>query len=134
VKETTSHPATPAFVLQGPVFIIDDDAALLGALRFFFQTHGYVVWGFNTAAAAESAWAVQRPSCAIIDQRLPDGPGIDLVERLRRRGVDTPALLITTAPSAALHRQAEGLNVPVIEKPLLTDELFEATKRLLAVD
>jgi len=134
VKEPDFPAASPTLGPLGPVFVVDDDAALLGALRFFFQTHGYVVWSFTTAAAAEAAWAVQGPSCAIIDQRLPDEPGIDLIKRLRNRGVNTPALLITTAPSAALHRQADALKVPVIEKPLLTDELFEATKRLLAVE
>jgi len=131
VKEPPSESALSAHP-QGPVFIVDDDPALLGALRFFFQTHGYKVWAFNTAEAAEAAWAVQPPGCAIVDHRLPDESGIDLLSRLKERGVDTPALLITTAPSAALYRQANRLNVPVIEKPLLTDELFDAAKRLLA--
>jgi hypothetical protein len=51
---------------------------------------------------------------------------------LRRRQVAAPAILITTNPSAAVRERAATANMLLIEKPLLSDALFQELRRLTA--
>jgi FixJ family two-component response regulator len=57
--------------------------------------------------------------------------GLDLLAELRRRKVDLPAILITTHPNAAVRDRAARAGVPLIEKPLLNDTLFQGIRTAL---
>lgn len=98
-------------------------------MTFMAEAHGYDV---QRCANAREAYTVAEGgfACLVVDQNLPDGRGIDLVEALRTRGVTAPAILVTTGPSPALRRQAAAIGAPIIEKPLLGEELFSEINRL----
>jgi len=118
---------------SGPtVVVIEDDLAVLNALAFALDAEGFHVRLFETANEVWHAEGLNEAQCLVIDQMLPDEPGLNLLTRLRRRGVFTPAVLITTNPTAALRLQAGGLDVPVVEKPLLGDQLFDQIRTLSA--
>jgi FixJ family two-component response regulator len=53
---------------------------------------------------------------------------LDLLVELRRRKVDLLAILITTHPNTAVHDRAARAGVPLIEKPLLNDLLFQGIR------
>jgi len=112
------------------VIVIDDDDAVLNALGFALDTAGFASQQFASAAAALQAGTLDQAACLVIDQSLPDIQGLDLLARLRRHGVSTPAVIITSSPSAAVLAQARMLGAPVIEKPLLDDALFACIRRL----
>ncbi|WP_333590484.1 response regulator [Brevundimonas sp.] len=113
------------------LLIVDDDPEVLHALAFLTQARGYDVRRCGTSAEALAA-ATDGLHCLVIDQNLPDLPGIELLGRLRARGVAAPAVIITTAPSVALVRQAATAGASIVEKPLLDEALFariaEATR------
>lgn len=110
--------------------VVDDDAAVRGALTFSFETKGYEVEAFADAESALRA-AEGRPwRCLILDQRLPGMSGLDLLDALRSRHVNAPAVLITTHPSAATRARAAAAGVAIVEKPLLDEALSQAVKRL----
>ena len=71
-------------------------------------------------------------SSLILDQNLPDVQGVRLLELIRTAGIQAPALLMTTGPSAALHILAAAAGAPIVEKPLLDDSLFQQIESLLA--
>jgi DNA-binding response OmpR family regulator len=112
------------------IVIVDDDTAVLEALRFALETEGFDVLAFHTARALFEAAGVEAADCLVIDQNLSDEPGLDLLARLRRRGDTTPAVVITSDPPRAVRAQAARLNAPVVEKPLLGDQLFAAIRAL----
>lgn len=112
------------------LLIVDDDSAVLRSLAFMAETRGYDVRGCRTAGEAMMA-ANRGYACLIIDQNLPDQRGVDLLGALRERGIAVPAVIITTAPSLTLTRQATELSAPIVEKPLLDDALFMQIGRLL---
>ncbi|MDB5457867.1 MAG: response regulator [Caulobacter sp.] len=124
------RPSSPPRAL---IVIVDDDAAVLGALSFALETEGFDILAFRTAAALFAAPGIAAADCLVIDQNLPDEPGLDLLSRLRGRGDTTPAVMITTDPPRAVRAQAARLHVPVVEKPLLGDQLFAAIRALIAV-
>lgn len=112
------------------ILVVEDDSAVVRALVFMAGTRGFDVRGCKTAAEALLV-ADRGFACLIIDQNLPDFRGVDLLETLRRRGVVTPAVIIATAPSLVLRRQASALATPIVEKPLLDEALFIEVNRLL---
>jgi FixJ family two-component response regulator len=113
------------------VIVVDDDLALLGALKFAFELEGYAVKTYADAESVLAAGELPQTGCLIVDQVLDGVSGLGLLEALRGRGVDLPAVLITTHPTEALRTQAKAANVPIIEKPLLQDDLTDKVAQLL---
>jgi two-component system response regulator FixJ len=113
------------------IVLVDDDPAVLEALAFAFEVDGYRVDTFPGARRALAA-DLADAACLIIDLRLPDLDGLKLVEQLRARGDAAPAVLITSQPKFPDLARAAALEVVVVEKPLLTDELAEAVRWAIA--
>lgn len=113
------------------VVVVDDDPALLHALTFALGVEGFSVRPYPDAASLLTEPSLPAHGCLVIDYRLPGLDGLDLLERLRARGVTLPAVLITTATPKILKRAAAA-GVPVVEKPLLNGMLFSLVHELLA--
>lgn len=117
------------------LLIVDDDPDLARALAFMADTRGFRVERCGSAREAIAlAGRGRRIACLIIDQNLPDLKGIELLARLREQAVEAPAILITSAPSAVLRRQAAAAGAPIVEKPLLDEALFTQIRRLIGAD
>ena len=117
------------------LLIVDDDPDVLRALGFMADTRGFRVERCTTAEEALETCAARGSfDCMIIDEKLPDRRGVEIIETLRSLGVLAPAVLITTAPSPALRRRAAALGVSIVEKPLLDEALFTEILRLLRRD
>lgn len=110
-----------------PVVIVDDDAALLAALKFSFEAEGMIVATYPSGEAM-LAQGGGPAACYVLDLRLPGMSGLDLLDRLRVRGHLAPAVLITSNPAKATRLRAEEAGVTIVEKPLLGDML----RRLVA--
>jgi FixJ family two-component response regulator len=117
---------------QATVVVIDDDQALLSALRFDFELQGFLVQTYQ--AARDISWDAlpKGNGCLVIDYRLPGINGLELLRRLRERHVDLPALVITSQPSTDLRAQIAGLGARLIEKPLLGDQLISGIRAALS--
>ncbi len=113
------------------VLIADDDREVLNALRFALELEGYQVGAFATGRALLEAAHDAPAACLVIDQKLPDTTGLELIIRLRASGVATPSVLITTNLPTHLRIRATTLAIPIVEKPLLTDALFATIRELI---
>lgn len=111
--------------------IIDDDRHLLEAMRFAFETAGYVVTTFASGEAALLAPPFEPATCLVVDARLPGASGLETIKRLRALGVEAPAVLVTTHPTAAERRRAAAAGVDILEKPLLGEALERHVAELL---
>lgn len=114
------------------LLIVDDDPDVSRALAFMTAARGFGVQRCGSAGEAISlAASGRRFAGLIIDQKLPDLQGIELLARLRGLGVEAPAVMITTGPSPTLKRQAAAAGAPIVEKPLLDEDLFTQLRRLI---
>ena len=111
------------------VVVVDDDPAVRSSLAFSLETEGIAVRVYETAAQLLAE--VPPAACFIIDHRLPGMNGLDLLAELRRRQVTSPAILITTHPSAAVRARAAASGTVLIEKPLLGEALFQEVRAAL---
>jgi len=121
----------PAFAVMSSaakptIYVVDDDVGVLGSLRFLLEADGFCVRTFRSGGAALSAPHSGDVDCYVIDYKMPDINGIDLVGQLRSRGIDTPVVLITGYPDKNIATRAEAIGVKhVMRKPLLDDSLIK---------
>lgn len=114
------------------VFVIEDDPAVLSGIVFALEADGFSVRAFARAGDAAKASDLQGVACLIVDQRLPDEPGLAMLQRLRTAGSTVPAVLITSDPPGQVRRGAAALGVPIVEKPLIGEALFDCVRDLVS--
>jgi FixJ family two-component response regulator len=118
---TFAMPALP----KPTVYVVDDDADVLGSLRFLLETDGFDVRTFRNGAALLNAVRSTGVDCFVIDYKMPDMNGIDLAGRLRSRDIAAPVILITGYPDENISARAEAAGVRhVLLKPLLDESLI----------
>jgi FixJ family two-component response regulator len=127
--ETSSHLERLSSAAKPTVFVVDDDAAVLGSLRFLLETDGFAVRTFRGATALLNARGAPRADCYVIDYKLPDINGIELAGRLRKSDRDTPVILITGYPDENISMRAAAAGVKdVVLKPLLDESLVKVIR------
>lgn len=115
------------------VFIVDDDEAVRASLKFSLEVDGHTVEVHENGEALVQRADSPMTGCLVLEQALPGINGLQLVQELRRRHVDLPAILVTTQPSRDVRTQAAAAGVPIVEKPLLTDVLLATVEEALAL-
>ncbi len=114
------------------IVIVEDDAALLGALEFSLDAEGYDVRAFlGEARVLAHLRSVMDARCLVIDYRLTPLDGLELIALLRARGLRAPAILMASHPDGRCREQAHRLGARIIEKPLLNDALSRLIRELL---
>ena len=111
------------------ILLIEDDRHIALALQIRLRSAGYsVVMGANVAQAMELV-EEQVPDVAILDVNLPDGNGIELMQRLAgTTSTASIATIIMTAsrkPGLREHALATGARA-FLEKPFASDALLDA--------
>jgi len=119
-------------VARGPtVLVIDDDPGVRSSLKFALEVEGFAVRTYTIGSDLLNDEDMPESGCVVADYRLPGMNGLDLLARLREREVSLPAILITTDPGAAIRRRAASAGVRLVEKPLLSDALFQGIRAAL---
>jgi FixJ family two-component response regulator len=113
------------------IAVVEDDPAVRNSLEFALGTHGFEVCAFERAADALDSPRVAAADCLVIDYALPDVHGVELLCRLRRRGVVCPAIIIASNPGQRCRREAEQAGAPIVEKPLMGGVLSEQIRSML---
>ena len=107
------------------VAIVDDDDAVRESLRLLLETAGHVVETFATAVEFLKS-EILHFVCVISDNRMAPISGLELIERLRARGIGIPVALVTASVSPDVIARAEDLGVErVLEKPAAARDLLD---------
>jgi FixJ family two-component response regulator len=114
---------------QPSIYVVDDDVGVLGSLRFLLETDGFEVRTFRSGAALLSAVRPTEVDCLVIDYKMPDINGLDLVALLRSNDIAAPVILITGYPDDNIAARAAAAGVEhVLMKPLFGDGLAKHIK------
>ncbi|NBJ13446.1 response regulator FixJ [Microvirga arsenatis] len=111
------------------VHVVDDDVAVRKSLAFLLASEGIPVRLHESASAFLDEEMKGEAGCIVTDVRMPGIDGIELIRRLKARGVTLPVIVITGHADVpmAVEAMKEGA-VDFLEKPF-GDEAFIATVR-----
>ena len=119
--------------ITGPVLLIDDDAAVQQSLKFALEQEGLEVRLYEGGAQLLADGDLPTTGCLVVDLTMPGMDGIDLIDRLRARHVDLPAILISSPTSSRLRTRALRVGFwQVLEKPLDDGSLLDGIHSALA--
>ena len=77
------------------VLVVEDEADLLDTYRRLLGRDGFRAVTASTREAGFQALEGERFAAVIIDVRLPDGDGLDVVRRVRESAASPPAIVVT---------------------------------------
>ena len=77
------------------LLLVDDDDAFLKRLAKAMEKRGFAVETADSIATAKAAVTARPPAYAVVDLRLGDGNGLDVVEVLRERRPDARVVVLT---------------------------------------
>jgi two-component system response regulator RegA len=114
------------------LLIVDDDAPLCQRLARAMERRGFVVTTAESVAAGVAAATGRPPAFAVVDLRLGDGSGLDVVTALRRARPNARIVMLTgygniaTAVAAVKEGAVDYLPKPAdadaVEQALLADD------------
>jgi len=133
VPEITSIDTGPAAASgERSLLIVEDDKSFLQRLARAMEGRGFVVT--TAESVAEGLLQVEKaaPAFAVVDMRLSDGNGLDVISAMKRRRPEARAIILTGYGNIATAVNAVKLGaVDYLAKPVDADDVAAA---LLAFD
>ena len=113
------------------ILLVEDDNVLGAAVRDYVMSSGNAVDWMRRKGDAEAALATTSYGLILLDLRLPDGTGIDLLKRQRSTGDNTPVIILTAHDQ--ITDRIEGLNSGADDYLVKPFNLGELSARIAAV-
>jgi len=114
------------------LLIVEDDKPFLQRLARAMESRGFAVTTAESVADGLTQLETFSPAFAVVDMRLEDGNGLDVISALKRRRPDARAIILTGYGNIATAVNAVKLGaVDYLSKPVDADDVVAA---LLALD
>jgi two-component system, NtrC family, nitrogen regulation response regulator NtrX len=114
------------------ILIVDDEENIGRSLRLILEREGYAVSICGSAAEFQSHPEARRADAFLLDVRLPDGSGIDLLRAIKQGENGSPAIMISGHGTIADAVEATHAGAfDFLEKPLGRDRVLLAIKNAL---
>src|SRR3954469_2022816 len=114
------------------VLIVEDEGDMCLILNIILNSEGVELDHVKNLAAAEAYLAKQQPSLVLLDNKLPDGFGVDFIPSLKKNYPAIKVAMISgfdgSAEDLALHNGADTF----IKKPFTRQQLFSSVQALLS--
>lgn len=114
------------------LLLVEDEPTLAELLMRRLRKVGYAVDVAGTCREAASLATETSYDVVVLDLKLPDGSGVDLIEQWRRDGMDFPTLILTAQRSTA--DKVRGLDAGAddyLTKPFDFQELLARLRSLV---
>ena len=114
------------------VLIIDDERPVLMTLEALLKRHGYQVETAPTAAQGLKVLKLKSPTLVLLDLRLPDADGLEMLDRIKNELPKVQVIILTAHDS--LHNAIESIKrgaYHFISKPYAPEELLSLVEKAL---
>jgi DNA-binding NtrC family response regulator len=111
--------------MKAKILVVDDDADIRELVRAFLEAEGCEVTEAASATSLRQAFGGPRPDAVMLDLKLPDGNGIDLLPELKKNWPQSKIIILTgdhTVATAEAAYKADG-QVYLLNKPFDTGVL-----------
>ena len=117
------------------VFVIDDDRGMRQAIHDLVESVGLRAESFATGEEFLGTKHIGRPSCLVLDVRLPQMSGLDFQRRLAESGLRIPIIFVTAHGDIPMSVKAlKSGAVEFLTKPFRDQDLLDAIQQALEWD
>ncbi len=112
------------------VLVVDDELLIRDLLYDFFREKGLKVSVADSGPAALDKLSRQPFDVLVVDLKMPAMDGLEFIKEVRKKKIQTPAVIITGFPS--LESALEALRARVYDyviKPFNVNQLFATVKK-----
>ncbi|HSS77758.1 MAG TPA: sigma-54 dependent transcriptional regulator [Thermoanaerobaculia bacterium] len=110
---------------RASVLVVDDEAAIRDSLHMILEYEGYRVEEAGNGSQALSKVAERAPDAIVLDIKMPEMDGLELLKALRERGYDMPVLVISGHADVATAVEATRRGAfDFFEKPLQRERVL----------
>lgn len=114
---------------QAMIFIVDDDQAVRESLSLLLASEGLDSQSLGSPREFLGCCRLSNDDRLIVDVDMPGMDGIELLQRLRARGLALPAVVITGQASTFVRQQALAAGaMAFLEKPVDADEIVSLVR------
>lgn len=115
------------------ILIVDDELLIRDLLYDFFSEKNWIVSVSDSGSRALELLKTRRFDLALIDLKMPDIDGIDLIKSMQARYPSLPIVIITAFPSFESAVEALRLKIEdYITKPFNINKLFKTVCDILS--
>jgi two-component system, LuxR family, response regulator FixJ len=126
------HSQSPQSEIQKQICIVDDDDAVADSLQALLESFGFDVQSYGSKSEFLADERHRAAGCLLIDQHMPGTSGLDVVDNLRKRGIQLPTILISGRLDASIRERAIRLGVrELLDKPVPASRLIQAIRAIL---
>ncbi len=126
-----SHASTIEKSPDRSLLIVDDDKPFLQRFARAMESRGFDVKTAESVAEGLAQVASSPPAFAVVDMRLDDGNGLDVIEYIRARRPEARAIILTGYGNIATAVTAVKLGaVDYLSKPADADEIHAALMQM----
>jgi two-component system response regulator MprA len=114
------------------ILVVDDDLAVCRSIDRALRLEGYEVIIVATGHGALEAVMQHSPDALVLDLQLPDLDGLQVCQRIREAGDDTPILMLTARDG--IDDRVQGLDAGAddyLVKPFALEELLARLRALM---
>ena len=86
--------------MKGKILIVDDHADFREMLKLHLEADHKIAEA-GSGAELQTAFAQEQPDVVLLDVKLPDGNGLDLLPGVKKRWPETEVIILTGAPGDA---------------------------------
>ena len=114
------------------IFVVDDDAAVRDSLEALLESAGLTVEVYASGQQFLQEFTAPPSGCLLLDVRMPDISGLELLQELATRGKRLPVIIITAYGDVPLAVNAMKAGaVDFIEKPFADEVILDSIRRAL---
>ena len=119
------------------IYLVEDNPEFRESAAWWLEGLGYEVSTYGGPAeylaALDADTAVSGPACLLLDVRMPEMSGLQLLDAVRERGVDRPVIFMTGHGDVPLAVEAMRRGaLTFLEKPFQEDALEDALRQAFA--
>jgi two-component system nitrogen regulation response regulator NtrX len=115
----------PGDSYRASVLVVDDEAAIRDSLHMILEYEGYRVEEAGSGSQALTKVAERAPDAIVLDIKMPEMDGLELLKALRERGYEMPVLMISGHADVASAVEATRRGAfDFFEKPLQRERVL----------
>ncbi|MFZ5584594.1 MAG: sigma-54-dependent transcriptional regulator [Thermodesulfobacteriota bacterium] len=116
------------------ILIVEDDDSLRESLEMFLKEKGYEVWAAASGGEGLALWGRLRPAVVILDIKLPDISGLELLPRIASQDPEAKVIMITAFHDMETTIEAMRLGAyDYLQKPFKAPDLDRVIGKALHI-